>query len=430
LGLGFLAAGCNGTMMATNDTPDMSQSVIPYSGGTIPINGCSESVTTRDGANAPVYGSAKLGSDPTPWGVHLGLAGDPSTSMVVSWRTKDEETLATTVQWGTGGKTDQSTDGITFDYQASGSTNTRIHETHLCGLQPGTTYSYRVGGKDASGTEKWSDVYTFHTAPAKGDATKQVVFAVIGDTRDDVAHYAKWGELIEQAQTMGAPDLILFNGDAVVLGPIQSQWDDWFRVAEPVLRSVPLISSHGNHEANAVNYYSQFAMPGDEQYFSVDYGNAHIAVINDSPESVPDDLTTKAKAFFMQDLAAATAPWKFAMHHKATFSSCSGHGSDMTLRGLFQPVFDDNKVDVVFNGHDHDYERTKPREDYVKDGRPTTYIVAGGGGAPTRAMKTSDFTAAAKAANHFLGVTLDGDRLVGEAIDDVGNPIDSFSIQR
>jgi hypothetical protein len=47
------------------------------------------------------------------------------------------------------------------------------------------------------------------------------------------------------------------------------------------------------------------------------------------------------------------------MHHKPMFSAAGGgHGSDMTIRMLWQPVIDANKVDLVFNGHDHDYERT------------------------------------------------------------------------
>ncbi len=48
----------------------------------------------------------------------------------------------------------------------------------------------------------------------------------------------------------------------------------------------------------------------------------------------------------------------------------------MGLRQTFVPLFEQYSVDIVFNGHDHDYERSYCGGIY--------YFVAGGGGAPLR----------------------------------------------
>src|SRR5205823_5265636 len=92
----------------------------------------------------------------------------------------------------------------------------------------------------------------------------------------------------------------------------------------------------------------------------IDYGAAHITVLNDTPIDVAA-LTGSAKDFLDSDLtAAAAAPWKIVMHHQPQWSASTRHGSDTTLRDTWGPVIDAHTVDLVLSGHDHDYERTKP----------------------------------------------------------------------
>src|SRR5262249_52593331 len=169
-----------------------------------------------------------------------------------------------------------------------------------CGLQANTQYSYRVGGKDQSGKEAWSDVYQFGTAPdLTSDPTAQVTIIDIGDTR---GNYTEWGNMLQLAnQTAGHADLVIFSGDGVTLGTIQTEWDAWFMQASPVLRTVPMLGAHGNHDINSVNYYSQFAFPGDEANYGVDYGPIHLTVANDTPLH-SDDVTNVAPQFLMSEL--------------------------------------------------------------------------------------------------------------------------------
>ncbi len=90
-----------------------------------------------------------------------------------------------------------------------------------------------------------------------------------------------------------------------------------------------------------------------------------------------------------------SAPWSLLMHHKPMFSASAGpHPQDVvTVRAAWQSIVDAHKVDLVLNGHDHDYERSKPvRGTSVgqtnADG--TIYMVVGSAGA-AQYDKGSDF---------------------------------------
>ena len=108
-------------------------------------------------------------------------------------------------------------------------------------------------------------------------------------------------------------------------------------------------------------------------------------------------------------------------HHP--FYSSGWEGSSPWLRGPWEPLFKQYGVNVVFNGHDHDYERISPQGGI-------TYCVTGGGGAYLRKMKRSSFTAAEKVTYHFVGVSVAGEHLNAEAIDLHGQTFDRWAVNR
>lgn len=351
------------------------------SGGMLAIADCGYSITTKLGAETPRPSGSEIGKDPTPEFVHLGIVGDPKTTMVAQWRTADEATTAGEMRYGVGANLspDQLTTtvkGIEFRYHGTGSTIYRMHQAHACGLSPGTTYSYQVGdGKH------WSAIATFHTAPdvtAHPDA--EVVLGFVGDSRlgEDV-----WAQLAMQLQQR-TPDLMLFSGDAVFSGLDQSEWDTWLAAAAPFLATTPIVLANGNHEDNANNFYSQFAMPGDQENFGFDYGFAHVTVANDTPDD-PSTLTTTTLDAIKTDFAAsAGARWKLLMHHQPMWSSGSKHGSNLTLQASWGPIVDQYAIDLVLNGHEHNFEITQPLLGGTvqpTNATGTTYVIAGGAGA-------------------------------------------------
>ncbi len=354
-----------------------------FDGGRFTVEGCDYEVVTRVDAEAPALGADVLGDDPDPIQVHLGLAGDPRTSMVIVWRT-DAATTSTIAKFGEGTSLDQTAAGVTYGFISGvgGVGDTlRMHEAHLCGLQPDTEYSYQVGGVDADGNEALSQTYTFHTAPDLADSPDaEVTIAYSGDTRNG---YADWAQVAEQILAQ-APDLLVYTGDIVTLGPLQDDWDGFFDASPELLATVPLVSAHGNHEINNIAYYAQLAMPGDEENYSFDYGALHQVVLNTDPNAA-GDLDGKIPEFLDDDLGASDAPWKIVTFHRGLYSSGSSHGSDLTLRAAWGPIIDEHAVDLVIQGHDHIYERTFPMRAEVPGTTPgtdgTVYIVSGGAGA-------------------------------------------------
>jgi Purple acid Phosphatase, N-terminal domain/Calcineurin-like phosphoesterase len=389
-------------------------------GGTLRLDPCGVDVVTRVGASSPQPGGLHVGTDPTPHGVHLGLAGDPSTTMAISWRTRDEDTRATTVEYGVA-SLDQRSEGATFVYRAGfgeSSPLVRVHEVHLCGLTPDTEYQYRVGG---AGT--FSETATFRTAPLPS-TDDEVVIALLGDTRNG---YDVWGSALAKLEEVATPDLILFSGDAVSLGQLQPDWDAFFAAAEPTLRRVPMVATIGNHETNSTTYFSLLALPGDEQDFGFDYGAAHLTVIDDNGA----DPAAPAQ-FLASDLAAASSrPWRLVMHHRAIYSAAANHGGSETLRAAFEPIYDAHDVALVLNGHDHVYERTHE----MRAGAPSaeggvTYVVSGGAGASLYEAGLGAWTAIAEKRHHFVVMRIRPERLELRAYDLDGTMFDELTLTR
>lgn len=428
-----LLIGCGDS--ASSPTPDGPPAVV-LNGGTLALAKCGTSVTTPVGVEAPAIvaaGSAPLGPDPTPKQIHLSLAGDPRISMVVVWRTNDDATPATTVQYGKQSVGEASEDGVSFRFATGFSSNdplARIHETHLCGLTADTVYHFRVGGRGSDGRESWSPESTFRTAPdLAADPSASITAVALGDTRGGTTD---WGTTLAAAEQAASPDVILFTGDAVTLGQLQSEWDSFFDAATPVLSHVPMVFAQGNHEADAAAFYAQIANPGNEAYFSLDYGALHLTVLNDSP--IDDaEIAGVQKQFLADDLTAhAAAPWRLVMHHKPTYSSALLHGSDLTLRAEWGAVFDAQAVDLVLNGHDHGYERTKPMKAgaVVAAGQGTLYVVSGSAGAELYDRSDDFFTAISEKTENFVVLTIRTGSLAAKAYRADGTVIESFGLAK
>lgn len=398
----------------------------PESGGTgtadtcggeiyVPLAGYDTTTPVLADAHADTYGAA-----PTPYHLHLSWGvGDPSTSMSFVWRT-DYDTLATRVEYGIDTTYGSVAEGRSFGVGALTEYG-RVHEVHACDLLPGTTYHYRVGGDGG-----WSEDHVFTTAPAPG-STEKFVFGVAGDARDN---QETWQQLLA-AMAQKGPDFLMFTGDAVDIGVNMDEWDAWLNAGAGVLEEIPVVLAHGNHEFQAQPFYALFAQPGNEQWFSFDYANAHLIVLNDT---VAESGDKELQATWMQsDLAATTQPWRFAFHHIPAYSSCTTHGSNSELQSLWSPVEEAGGIAIDFAGHNHNYERSVPLYNgaEVSESEGTTYVVTAGAGADLYGNDLSQsFTAVAAVTEHYTIVEIEGGNLTLTAYDLAGNVIDTFTRSR
>jgi hypothetical protein len=353
------------------------------------------------GSGAPKHVRLGLGGQ-----VEAGAAGyaDPSTSFAVVWQT-DDATTASKIKWGESDTalSSQST-GVSYviepEFGSASKDGNRFHEAHVCGLQPGRTYYYQVGG-GAAGSEQWSKVNAVTTAPAK-TATDPVLIGVAGDTRDNGSDtpLPVWKAISGRFKNSGA-HVAVFSGDFVYTGGDQNLWDTWSTASDDTSGTVFFAMAPGNHENELLSYFAHVTMPGAvgqnyERYYSFDYGPVHVVTFDDydgiiTPSIDSTNYKAELLAWLDADLKKADAnranvPWVVTVHHHGVFSSTS-HTDRATERAAMvaavQPLYDKYKLDLDIAAHDHFYERSKPMIGATPAATGgTTYVICGGGGAP------------------------------------------------
>lgn len=150
-------------------------------------------------------------------------------------------------------------------------------------------------------------------------------------------------------------------------------------------RTRPSPGNHEFHAAGATPYFDYFGvLAGDPKtgYYSYDLGSWHIVVLNSECKDVGGCAAGSPQERWLRaDLASHPVACTLAYWHKPLFSSGSAHGNDLTMKPLWDALYEAN-ADVVVNGHDHDYERFAPQTpDGAPDpGRGIREFVVGTGG--------------------------------------------------
>jgi 3',5'-cyclic AMP phosphodiesterase CpdA len=288
-----------------------------------------------------------------------------------------------------------------------------IHAITINSLMPGTRYNYHVEG-DARGGG------TFVSAP---DRPRSFRFDVYGDTRDNPRIHA---EIIQAMLTdsEGRPDFVVHTGDLVGDGIDVSQWGpQFFKPAQPLMSDIPLWPCLGNHERQSRYYFPLFSLPNNKQWYSFDYSFAHVIVLNTNTDFKPG---SEQYNWLVKDLHEDKSRWTFVAFHNPPFSD-GPHGNETESRQAAKylvPLFEKHKVDAVFSGHDHAYERG------TRNG--IVYIVTAGGGAPLYARKASYTSVITKymKVHHYCTVDVGAQELVIQAKGVDGTLIDMVRVTK
>jgi hypothetical protein len=108
--------------------------------------------------------------------------------------------------------------------------------------------------------------------------------------------------------------------------------------------------------------------------YSFDDGNVHIVCLdaNDYVNPVNAELI----AWLKGDLNGSKADWKIVAFHHPGFNSSKAH-YDYQIMRLLSPVLENLNVDLVLNGHVHNYQRSMPLKFSPKQNEEgTQYIVS------------------------------------------------------
>jgi Calcineurin-like phosphoesterase len=137
---------------------------------------------------------------------------------------------------------------------------------------------------------------------------------------------------------------------------------------------------------NAAGQLSAISYGGNVvQYYSYNLGNWHIVALD---SNIARDASSPQVTWLKNDLAQDTHPCEVAYFHHPLFSS-GEHGNDTSQRAIWDALYAAG-VDVVINGHDHDYERfALQRPDGTLDtSRGIREFVVGTGGRSLRPFGT------------------------------------------
>ncbi len=293
-----------------------------------------------------------------------------------------------------------------------------MHRVHVTGLQPATAYTFVVRA-GAGGNAIVGDGRVV-TAPPPGASTP-LTFLVYGDNRTDDAAHAS----VVRAMKAVPSDFLVNTGDMVQDGASAPNWQTFFDIEKPLLHERALFAAIGNHElyddASGANFERYFGFPDEtpvaEPYGTLRFGNARFFFLNGM-----DDLRSGGEREWLERALTSSdgeagLQWRFVVLHHGPWSA-GPHGSNVKLveAGVVQ-VLTQHRVDLLFAGHDHIYERGM--------GGALKYIVSGGGGAPLyRDLHVLPTTRKVEPVHHFVQVTTRDDALQIVAMRDDGSVLD------
>lgn len=282
------------------------------------------------------------------------------------------------------------------------------HIVELKGLEEGATYYYRVGDAERGW---WSETGSIRT----GDGGKDVTFLHMTDpqSQNERQYNRAWAKVLENAfELYPDADFIVNSGDHVDHGDNQKQWAWMFNTGSDYLMNTYMMPASGNHEGMGTNAIDNFfVLPNAPEqdkasgvYYSFDYNNVHIAVLNTNDLAEDESLSSKQVEWLKADMKASAAQWKFVVLHKALYSQGSHYADDdvVAMRAQLGALMPELGIDMVFQGHDHVYMRTgsldnnmltpydKVYLDYdgntyraQEDPVGTTYVISGTAGVKT-----------------------------------------------
>ena len=258
------------------------------------------------------------------------------------------------------------------------------------------------------------------TLPNKPDSVK---FAVIGDFGNGSREQVQTGAEMARVRERFPFEFVITVGDNIYGSERPQDFSRKFEVPYKALLDggVKFYASLGNHDSAEQAHYKPFNMEGKKYYTMKPAKQSAKFFALETTYLEPEQVQWVEK-----ELSGSNEDWKIPYFHHPPYSSGERHGSHDTIRTTLEPLFIKYNVSVVFTGHDHFYERTKPQQGIV-------YFVVGSSGQLRRGNidRNSGLTAAGNDTDRaFLVAEIDGDDMYFNTISRTGAVIDSRKITR
>ena len=251
------------------------------------------------------------------------------------------------------------------------------------------------------------------TLPNKEGAVR---FLVIGDTGTGTDKQEELAQVMLRYRQVFPFEFVLMLGDNMYGSEKAIDYKRKFEnIYRPLLdQKVKFYAALGNHDESNQRFYEFFNMEGQE-YYRFKKGNVSFYALNSNY------MDKKQVDWLEEKLATDTATWKIAYFHHPPYSSGGKHGSDTKLRKVIEPLFLKHRVNVVFAGHEHFYERIKPQKGIY-------YFISGSGGKLRKGDVKGGSPLTAKAYDRdmsFMLVEIKDDEMHFQVISRVGETVDA-----
>jgi predicted phosphodiesterase len=200
--------------------------------------------------------------------------------------------------------------------------------------------------------------YSYATSKNEA-ASKQFNFVVAGDFGcGDEAK--KTLEIMSSKQ----PELVIGLGDLAY----KKNPDCWFDLISPLESNDKFKIAFGEHDVGSGNvtygkYLKHFNL--SKPFYSFDYNNVHfVAMATAKNRLIPYNETSEQYQFIKNDLIQASKnkkiDWIIVYSFRSFYSSNTTHPGLDELQDAYHPLFEKYNVDLVLQGHNHNYQRTYP----------------------------------------------------------------------
>ncbi len=292
-----------------------------------------------------------------------------------------------------------------------------VHRATLTGLSPETRYVYRV----RSGATQ-SATYSFRTAPLR-DTPFAVAWWADSQVGPGVLQQLIPSMLARGVDWMGVSGDLASNG-----GSLYDWHNYWFRALEyqNVAQTRPALFSRGNHDGEHPYSYAYSALPGNEAWFAFDYGNSRFIFLDTeaSTSAAPEQY-----AWLVNELArpeTQNAAFRVVSFHKLPYANLwngGGYTGEAWVRNDWVPLFQQYHVDLVINGHAHNYNRG------VTNGVIYTVVGGGGGELDTERVAYWPLFTVEHSLYHYALMQISGRTLAWTALGISDSLLDHFVLQ-
>jgi 3',5'-cyclic AMP phosphodiesterase CpdA len=260
------------------------------------------------------------------------------------------------------------------------------------------------------------------TPPSAGEGGR-LRFLAVADSGSGDANQRAVGQRMAAVHQRQAVDLVLLGGDNIYpSGDLALVESTFLRPYAELLKArVPFHAVLGNHDIRTANgepqvSYAPFGMKG--RYYALRRGPVEFFLLDTNGNA---DWQRQI-SWLRGALARSRAPWKVVVGHHPIYSS-GFYGNDPHLAAKLTGLMQRHGVQLYINGHDHNYERSKPLDGI-------TYLVVGGGGASLRPVISTAQTAKAASVFSFAELEAGPKELKLWAWDRNGRLIDQAVIAR